>query len=428
MLLPYRQKFDGCLVDQIGDAGLSEEAFSGAVARAWPGVEKLRAQHADNSLPFLRLPAKTDDIADIADVVAQLAGVAETLYVLGTGGSSLGGQTLCQLPGRTRRRVVFHDNIDPDGVEQTLADLVPEKSAVLVISKSGATPETLALYRVFWDAFLQQVGEQAAASRFRFITQPGDNVLRRLAAKSGVSVLDHDAAIGGRYTVLSLVGLIPALFHGLDLRGLRAGAAAVLSTLLTASAADQIAPAAGAGVATTFMRDRRISASVIYPYSDRLEGFARWYAQLWAESLGKNGFGSVPVVARGAVDQHSQLQLWLDGPADKMLTVLMLDWHGKGRPLAPESLDPDLAYMTGRTMGDLMDAEQRATVATLVRAGRPVRLLELDPLDEQVMGALLMHFMIETVLSGYILGVNPFDQPAVEHGKILTRKFLSVGA
>ena len=174
------------------------------------------------------------------------------------------------------------------------------------------------------------------------------------------------------------------------------------------------------------LRQRGIATTVLMPYVDRLANFGLWYRQLWAESLGKNGTGTTPIRAVGTVDQHSQLQLYLAGPADKMFTVVMLDCAGTGATVdAGLAADEALSYLYGRTMGDLMDAEQRATAVTLARHGRPTRLIRLASLDERVMGSLMMHFMLETIIAAHLLGVDPFGQPAVEEGKVLTRSYLA---
>ncbi len=165
------------------------------------------------------------------------------------------------------------------------------------------------------------------------------------------------------------------------------------------------------------------------PYLDRLAGFGLWYRQLWAESLGKAGQGLTPIRAMGTVDQHSQLQLYLDGPSDKMFTLVLGRPAGTGDRVAPAlASDPALGYLAGRTMGDLLDAEQRATAATLAERGRPVRVIEIQRLDEAVMGGLMMHFMLETLIAAALMGVDAFDQPAVEAGKVLTRRFLDEAA
>jgi glucose-6-phosphate isomerase len=219
--------------------------------------------------------------------------------------------------------------------------------------------------------------------------------------------------------------LIPAGVAGLSLTGLRNGAASVITQLQTASNPTDCPPLAGAMVAYALMR-QGYSQSVMMPYCDRLAKVSAWYCQLWAESLGKDGQGQTPIRSIGAVDQHSQLQLFLDGPKDKLISLLLLDQSGDG-PAIPADMsgDASLDYLDGHTMGDLMAAEQHATAETLAAKGRPVRSFWLDGINETSMGALLMHFMLETIAMAKLMGVNPFDQPAVEEGKERTRAYLN---
>ncbi|MEX2642839.1 MAG: glucose-6-phosphate isomerase, partial [Acetobacterales bacterium] len=170
---------------------------------------------------------------------------------------------------------------------------------------------------------------------------------------------------------------------------------------------------------------RGVAMSVLMPYCDRLGTFAMWYRQLWAESLGKDGMGTTPVKALGAVDQHSQVQLYLDGPRDKLFTLMLLDSAGRGGRVESARAPGKLSYLAGRTIGDLMEAEQNATAETLVRNGCPTRVIRLERLDEQALGALTMHYMLETIVAGRLMGVDPFDQPAVEQGKVLAREYLA---
>jgi glucose-6-phosphate isomerase len=165
------------------------------------------------------------------------------------------------------------------------------------------------------------------------------------------------------------------------------------------------------------------------PYVDRLADFGLWYRQLWAESIGKDGQGTTPIRAMGTVDQHSQVQLYLDGPRDKLFSLVFSKCANTGG-LVPKELasDPSLAYLAGRTLGDLLDAEQRATAETLINRGCPTRIFRIDQVNEQALGALMMHYMIETVVAAHLMGVDPFDQPAVEDGKILARKYLQESA
>jgi glucose-6-phosphate isomerase len=168
------------------------------------------------------------------------------------------------------------------------------------------------------------------------------------------------------------------------------------------------------------------SQSIVMPYIDQLSCFGLWYRQLWAESIGKNGKGTTPIRALGTVDQHSQLQLYLDGPKDKLFTVITKNAVGTGDRISPTiTNDPRLEYLQNKTMGDLLSAEQEAIILTLVKNNCPVRVLRVATMDEKTLGALLMHYMLKTILAAHLWGVDAFDQPAVEQGKILTKEFLA---
>jgi glucose-6-phosphate isomerase len=195
---------------------------------------------------------------------------------------------------------------------------------------------------------------------------------------------------------------------------------------LNAKSPADSAPCVGAALSIALQQAQGLNISVLMPYVDRLAYFGMWYRQLWAESLGKGGKGTTPIRAMGTVDQHSQVQLYLDGPADKMFSVMIADTAGAGGRVIADKIghEKELAYLGNRTMGDLLQAEAHATAATLARNGKPVRIFRIPELDEQSMGALLMHFMLETIVAADLLGVDAFDQPAVEQGKILTRDYL----
>ena len=215
------------------------------------------------------------------------------------------------------------------------------------------------------------------------------------------------------------------MYLGLDAKAVRDGAKAVLDAALATEDARHSAPALGAAIAIGMQRYRGANINVFMPYSDQLVQFSRWYAQLWAESLGKGGLGLTPLRATGPVDQHSLLQLFLDGPNDKLFTVLSCrpDLDGpviRRNGLAIAATD----YLEGRTIAEVVNASYRATAETLIKRRRPTRLFTIKALDERTLGALFMHFMLETVLAADLLGVNPFDQPAVDDGKLLARGYL----
>jgi glucose-6-phosphate isomerase len=265
---------------------------------------------------------------------------------------------------------------------------------------------------------------------FLAVTEPAAggkaNGLRALCEHFSISVLDHDPKIGGRFSGLTNVGLLPALARGLDVVALREGAQGVVRSLFEARTASGFAPAVGAAIAIGLAKERGVRANIMLPYSDRLSRFAAWYVQLWGESLGKDGEGTTPVAALGPVDQHSQLQLYLDGAPQHFITIVRENCAGRGpRVSADLAALAGADYLAGHTAGDLVAAQQRAIPEALISAGRPVRTIDLGTLDERALGEMMMHFMLETILSAHLLGVDPFDQPAVESGKVLTRRYLA---
>lgn len=433
--MPYEHVIETCLAAAVGEGGLSEAEFAQTLGATRAGLEDLRLGVPEGRLPALAIAGEQEDLGALGEIARRLRGEFERVVVLGTGGSSLGGQAIAGLaadglgPAAAAPRVDFIDNIDPRIMRSTLAALDLERTAFLVISKSGTTVETLAQTMVCAQAVHAACGEGGVARRFVCITEAADSPLRRLAGRLGIEVLDHDPGIAGRYSVLTRVGLLPALILGLDARALRAGAAEVLEATLAANAPADSPPAAGAALAVALGRHRGIAIHVLMPYAGSLAAFAMWHRQLWAESLGKRGLGTTPAPALGPVDQHSQLQLYLEGPADKLFTLIVADAGGLGPRIdGAAAEDPELAYLRGRTLGDLVAAEQRATLDALVRHGRPTRELRLRTVDERTLGGLFMHFMLETVLAAHLLDLDPFDQPAVEAGKTMTRELLAGGA
>ncbi len=407
--------------------------FAGALTRTGEALTWLRARHADGALPLLRLPKKQDDIATILGYAALLRANATDVVFLGTGGSSLGGQTLAQLAGyavsgvaalREPPRIHFIDNLDPDSYGTLLQRLPLQSTRFVTVSKSGGTSETLMQTVAALSALKN--AKLDAESRFLGITEPakpgGANGLRDLLGAHNIPMLDHDPGVGGRYSVLTNVGLLPAAAMGLDIGAVRAGAGAALAPVLADKPPAEVPAAVGAALAVAHAKP----ISVMMAYADRLERFTRWYVQLWAESLGKNGKGSTPLAALGPVDQHSQLQLFIGGPRDKLFTVLTVGAAGRG-----PAIDPALARLArepdfgGKTIGDLIAAQGRATAEALAKNGCPVRTIHVATLDERSLGELLMHFMLETIIAARLMGVDPFDQPAVEEGKVLAKRYLT---
>jgi glucose-6-phosphate isomerase len=405
--MTYTQDIEGCCHKHSDRPIIHTFLKSGA-------LETFRDAFQKGKLAPLALAEKKDDIELYKKAASQFAGFQDIL-ILGTGGSSLGGKTLCALATQESPRLHFLDNIDPTTFAKLFQRIDLKKTGVLAISKSGSTVETL--FQLL--TCLQHFDKADHSPHFIIVTEPTNNPLRKLAETHHWLCLDHPTDVGGRYSCFSLVGLLPAILSGLDVYAFREGGREVLHQHLT-----EETPLAlmGAAIAVYLEIHHQKTISVMLPYADQLDFFSQWYRQLWAESIGKKGKGTTPIRALGTVDQHSQLQLYLDGPKDKYFTMIAPSWKGQGEkitlPLIPE--------FQGKSMGDLFAAEQKATYETLIRNKCPTRLISLDRIDEHSLGALMMHFMIETILTSYLMGVNAFDQPAVEEGKQLAREYLAL--
>jgi glucose-6-phosphate isomerase len=423
----------------IGPHGVSQAQLDGRLTRLGGGFARLQAQARDGGLAHFAICNEDADIAEVEAALAKLFDGARTLVMLGTGGSSLGGQALAQLGGWSipgdkggpgeRPRIRFYDNIDARSFAHGLELEDLSEWRFVVISKSGGTAETLSQMLTVI-ALLRARGMEAEVPRlFLAVSDPrkpgAANGLRDVCEAYGIPVLDHPAAIGGRYSAFTAVGAIPLLARGLDPRAFRAGGKAVVDSLAAARQPADFAPALGAALNVALVEEKGVNISVMMPYSDKLERFSAWYVQLWAESLGKGGKGTTPIAALGPVDQHSQLQLYLDGPRQHVMTVMRVA-PAAVLPVIPADLaaKAGAGYLGGFNIADLVEAQGRAIADAFVEAQRPSRMFDIPVLDERAMGALMMHFMCETILAADLLGVDPYDQPAVEMGKRITREYL----
>jgi len=436
--LPYTQSIAGCLDGAIGAHGLSAAELARWLDPLAPAIAALQEDYRSRRLPHLRIAEETADLAAAEAALARLSAAADTIVFFGIGGSSLGGQTLAQLGGwnipgmaseaqRRRPRTRFYDNLDGVTLESALASFNLADTRFVVTSKSGGTPETLVQALAALGAVKAAGIEARIPQLFLGITEaavPGkSNGLRTLFEAHGIPLLEHHPGIGGRFSVFTNVGLLPALARGLDAVAVRAGARDVVDALMASRTPRDFAPAVGAAIAVGLSRERGVRAQVMMPYADRLGRLSHWFAQLWAESLGKNGQGTAPISCLGPVDQHSQLQLFMDGPRDYLISVVRAPAAGLGPRISPElAKSAGLDYLAGRCVGDLVAAQAEAVPQALGQAGRAVRTFDLDRLDERSVGALMMHFMLETILAARLLGIDPFDQPAVELAKVITRQ------
>ncbi|RMD63605.1 MAG: glucose-6-phosphate isomerase, partial [Alphaproteobacteria bacterium] len=296
--MAFEHDTSSCLAAAIGDGGLDDETLTRTLMAAAPAHDRLVQMYESGRLPALAVVEGGDDLAPLHPLVVDWRRRLDDVVILGTGGSSLGGRTLYALadrgfgPATGGPRLHFLDNVDPDTVTALLGALDLARSGIVAISKSGGTAETLAQALVLLPALERAVGRDAMAAHALVVTEPKDSPLARLASHYGLPRFDHDPGIGGRFSVFSIVGALPALLAGLDVTALRAGAREVLRAAIEAPRVEAVAPAVGAAIAVGLLHERAISQSVLMTYDDRLASFGLWYRQLWAESLGKDGTGT----------------------------------------------------------------------------------------------------------------------------------------
>jgi glucose-6-phosphate isomerase len=364
----------------------------------------------------------------------------DDLVILGIGGSSLGGLALLKallhphwnlLSSEKRQgwpRFHFIDNVDADVVHGLFDLLDPKRTLVNVVSKSGTTSESMAAY-LYAKAWLLETFTEAEAMKQHmvFTTDKNKGVLRRIADENGVTCFEVPDDVGGRFSIFSAVGLLPAALCGLNphafLDGLRDA-----KTLLRRQPVKENPACIGAALQVAYYQQGK-PLSVLMPYSTRLAAVSDWYVQLWAESLGKakdkDGqtvhSGPTPLKAVGATDQHSQIQLYNEGPNDKIVTFIQL-----AKPdhdvVIPDSQpgEEELAYLAGQSFHTLLTAEFEATRASLVSNQRPNVTITLPELNPYTFAQLLYFFEVQTALAGWLLNIDPFDQPGVELAKKYT--------
>lgn len=357
----------------------------------------------------------------------------ENIVVLGIGGSALGAKAIKNIVpfSRQKTKVFILDNIDPFTLSDFFEHLNFEKTLFLVISKSGETVETLSQFMYCYNKIIQL--QLDPLKHFVLITDPEKGFLRKLASQVGFLTFPVPPNLGGRFSVLSFVGLLPAIFMGADVENILEGAKEIEKKCL-----EQVFLFSLLLYLLNIRRDKK--NVVMMPYCDRLIEFSLWFSQIWAESLGKkyglNGevlrTGQTPIVARGVTDQHSQLQLYLEGPKDKIL-VLLKSNEKKSLQIPEVFKEHDnVNYLCGKTFDDLFEAEYTGTFGALIKESVPVIKLECDKLDEKTLGGLFYFFELCTAFSGKLYGINPFDQPGVEIGKkiafsLLGKKGFEIG-
>jgi len=427
---------NGCFDAAAG--GLTRDDLSSLEGAARAAFEQLDARRRAGEIGFPDLPKDRGLAAETVALARELAARFDGLLVLGIGGSSLGGKALFSalahpqhnlLPKgrRTGMRVFFPDNSDPATFDGLLSSLDLTDTCFATITKSGGTAETMSQHLALRERCVVQFGLEGYRERCVLVTDPAKGALRKIAALEGLRALSVPANIGGRFSALSPVGLLPAAAAGIDVMALLDGAVAMEERCRSASLLENPALLLAATLhLSDTRRGRRIH--VLMPYADGLRDLSDWFVQLWAESLGKTEqVGPTPFRAVGATDQHSSVQLMMEGPKDKVVTfVRVASPRADVRVQVPDVYREfgEFAYLDGHTMGELIDAELTSTEAALRHAGRPTIRITVPRLDPRSMGELLMLLELTTAYAGGLYGVNAFDQPGVEAGKRYTQGLL----
>ncbi len=412
---------------------LTAEVKGGISAREFGEFRPYLRRAVDNFLEdprgFMRLP-HTSEFSDPSEVLAgevHASGATDFIHV-GIGGSALGPIALHRalnhpyynsLPNRSGPRIHFAENTDPATLAAILDVANLSNTWVNVVTKSGSTAETVANFLVVRGALVEALGEDGYAERVVFTTDPGKGHLTQIADREGTRALPIPPDVGGRFSVLTPVGLFPAAVTGFDVAALLKGAAQCV---------DEVAEERGnhpalVGAALHYLMDasRGRNVRVMMPYADSLDQLAAWFVQLWAESLGKEDKGSTPHAAVGTTDQHSQVQLYMEGPQDKVIEIIEVENHPRDLliPKAYQDLE-GVGYLGGHAMAELLNVECDATRRALREAGRPNCTIKLGKIDEEHLGYLMQALEVQTAIAGSLYRVNAFDQPGVEAGKRIT--------
>jgi glucose-6-phosphate isomerase len=426
--MTVRLDVSGMLREAIGAEGLARGEIDALGERAVQCARALQERRAAGELPVYDLPQQGEMVREIGALARQVREEVDALVVLGIGGSALGSRAILQALSDGTTRVEVADNVDPWSFGQLLDSLDLTRTAFNVVSKSGETAATMAQFLIVRDRLLRALGAIEYQPRVIVTTDAEHGSLRQIVNDEGFRALVVPDGVSGRFSVLTAAGLFPAAVAGVRIEDVLAGAAWMDSRLRSEQLWENPAHLLGALLYLAETK-RRKSVVVLMPYSDRLRAFARWFAQLWAESLAKSAdlegnpthSGQTPQPAVGATDQHSQLQLYLDGPPDKVVIFIRVEDHGREIEIPNAYGDLEgVGYLSGKGLGALLNMEQRATELALQKHGRMALTLSLPQLNAFTLGQLFFLFEAATVFAGALHRVNSWDQPAAEEGRRLT--------
>jgi len=416
----------------ISPGGIAQKTWTASAQQFGPVKSAFDKLRASGSVGFVDLAGDGELLRQVETFAAQARGKYDDVVILGIGGSALGPIALRtalrpsgwnMLDDKERGgfpRLQVLDNVDPETIAALLSRLRLERTLFIVTSKSGGTAETMSQFLIVHDRLVS--AKLDVTKQMVFVTDPKQGALRPLAEQLKVPALDIPPNIGGRFSVLTPVGTLPAALIGIDVKSLLSGAGEMAKRCDTA---DLTKNPAGVYAMLQWLADTQLrkAIAVFMPYSDPLRDFAAWFVQLWAESLGKKrpdgtSVGSTPLAALGATDQHAQVQLFMEGPADKTVTFVAVKERAADVKIPAGFPDvKELGYLTGHSLAELIDIEQRATAGALAKRGRPNMTIHLDRVDAAHVGQLMMFLEIATAYAGQLYGIDAFNQPGVELGK-----------
>lgn len=431
--------YNNMMADYIGEEqGFTDKELSAGKKIAETAYKDVADNRGNGMMGWTELPYNQNEIVkDIIETAKNIRRKFDNFVVLGIGGSALGPtavfQALChlrhnELPKKVRKAPKFYveDNIDPERMAALFDVLDLDKTMFNVITKSGATSETMSQYLIIMDKLKAKFGDKAKEHMIATTSANKGNLIK-IAKAEGFKTFYIPDGVGGRFSELSPVGLLAAAVLGIDIKAMLKGAAFMDKLCKTKDLRKN--PALISALLQYLSMKKGKNISVMMPYADSLKYIADWYCQLWGESLGKADdkggnkvyAGQTPVKALGVTDQHSQIQLYREGPFDKVITLIAVENFRKETPISNGCKDfPDVNFLCGHTLSELINSERKATEYALTTAKRLNYTVTLPEVNAFTIGELLYYFELETAYAGAMLNIDTFNQPGVEGGKNAT--------
>lgn len=429
--------FNNMMKDYIGDKGLTEKELNDNKETARVAFDKFRQSRGKGMVGWSELPYnQADVVADIKETASKIRDQFDNFVILGIGGSALGPmavfQSLCHLHHndlpKAERNIKFYveDNVDPERMLALLDVVDVKKTCFNVITKSGATSETMSQYLIISDILKKALGDDWSRNVVATTSQAKGNLIK-LAKENNFKTFFIPDSVGGRFSELCPVGLLPAAVLGVDIVNFLRGAESMDKLCQSENVFEN--PALMAALLSYMSMQKGQNVSVMMPYADSLKLIADWYCQLWGESLGKArdldgnlvNVGQTPVKSLGVTDQHSQVQLYCEGPFDKVVTFIGVEKY-RGDVEIPEGVKqfPDVNFLCGHTLSELINTERKATEYALMVSQHSNNTIMLPEVNEFFLGELLMFFQLQTAFCGSMLNIDTYNQPGVEGGKNAT--------